>query len=97
MPSELPLGRYLLACWAELEINQVEFARRANLLPAQVHQFRVGLRKPPLHQLQRWARALELKQAKDIARLQELMQLAHALPATQEAYERLREQVYGSK
>ena len=76
-----------------LSIRQADFARRVNLFPAHVQQIRTGKRKPPLEAHALWVRALELNRGAEAERLLELMQLGHALPVTQEAYERLREQV----
>jgi len=90
MPDEPPLGRYLAARWKQLGITQAQFARRVLMFPAHVQQIRVGKRKPPLRHHLRWATALELNLPPDIDRLLELMQLGHALPVTQEAYERMR-------
>ena len=96
MSAEVPIGRYLSSRWAELGINQAEFARRIGKLPAYVQQVRVGKRKPPLRAHAKWLRALELSSAADSARLQELMQLGHALRVTQEAYERMRAELHGT-
>lgn len=90
MSDELPLGRYLAARWDRLGITQAEFARRVGMFPAHVQQIRVGKRKPPLRHHLRWSTALELIRPPDIDRLLELMQLAHALPVTQESYEQMR-------
>lgn len=90
MAVEVPLGRYLSERWADLGINQAEFARRLGKLPAYVQQVRTGKRKPPLKSHTRWAKALELSAKKDLDRLRELMELGHALRQTQEAYERMR-------
>lgn len=90
MPDNIPLGRYLLQRWEVMGIRQADFARRVGLFPAHVQQIRVGKRKPPLRSHARWATALALTTASERDRLLELMQLGHALPVTQEAYERMR-------
>lgn len=96
MSAEVPIGRYLSSCWAEIGINQAEFARRIAKLPAYVQQVRTGKRKPPLRAHAKWLRALELDSAADSARLLELMQLGHSLRVTQEAYERMRAELQGT-
>lgn len=93
MLDEIPLGRFLTARWASLGLTQADFARRVSMFPAHVQQIRVGKRKPPLRAYRRWAEALDLNSPSDINRLMELMQLGHALPVTQEAYERMRTQL----
>jgi hypothetical protein len=95
MPLEIPLGRYLQMRWKALGITQAAFARRVSMFPAHIQQIRVGRRKPPLRAHLRWAAALDLHAPSDIDRLLELMQLGHALPVTQEAYERMRSRLIG--
>jgi len=90
MSEAIPLGCFLVQRWTALGIRQADFARRVSMFPAHVQQIRVGKRKPPLRHHQRWVAALELITPPDIDRLLELMQLSHALPVTQEAYERMR-------
>lgn len=59
-PAGTPFGRLLERLWSARGLCQHSFAQALGISPGVVQFIRVGRRRPPLHDLERWAEVLAL-------------------------------------
>ena len=92
MAEPSAFGAFLVELLARCGQRQADFARLVGKAPGVVQFIRLGRRRPPLAQVERWADALVLR-GEDRRRFLELAQLEHCPPEIRRLVASLRRRV----